>query len=89
MKTYICDYAAISPVTMIDAIEYAFPGASAIWKDIDEDSFEVTVIGVLGEQMDELDDVLAPYLLDQSYDWDDCDNDCGFDPYMGCYTDDC
>ena len=21
--------------------------------------------------------------------WDDCDNDCGFDPYMGCYTDDC
>lgn len=20
--------------------------------------------------------------------WDDCDNDCGFDPYMGCYTDD-
>ena len=22
-------------------------------------------------------------------DWDDCDNDMGFDPYMGCYTDDC
>ena len=20
---------------------------------------------------------------------DDCDDDCGFDPYMGCYTDDC
>lgn len=20
---------------------------------------------------------------------DDCDNDCGFDPYLGCYTDDC
>lgn len=20
---------------------------------------------------------------------DDCDNECGFDPYMGCYTDDC
>ena len=19
----------------------------------------------------------------------DCDNDCGFDPYLGCYTDDC
>ena len=19
----------------------------------------------------------------------DCDNDCGFDPYMGCFTDDC
>lgn len=25
-------------------------------------------------------------------DWDEpdnCDDDCGFDPYMGCYTDDC
>ncbi len=21
--------------------------------------------------------------------WDDCDNDMGFDPYMGCITDDC
>lgn len=20
---------------------------------------------------------------------DDCDNDCGFDPYLGCFTDDC
>lgn len=20
---------------------------------------------------------------------DDCDNECGFDPYSGCYTDDC
>lgn len=22
-------------------------------------------------------------------DWDDCDYECGFDPYCGCYTDDC
>ena len=21
--------------------------------------------------------------------WDNCDDDCGFDPYLGCYTDDC
>lgn len=21
--------------------------------------------------------------------WDDCDNDCGYDPYLGCFTDDC
>ena len=70
MKTYICDYAAISPDTMVDAIEYAFPHASVIWKDKDEDSFEVTVIGVPGEMMDELDDVLAPYLLiDPSDKW--------------------
>ena len=70
MKTYICDYASISPDTMVDAIEYAFPHASAIWRDKDEDSFEVTVIGVPGEMMDELDDVLAPYLLvDPSDKW--------------------
>lgn len=23
------------------------------------------------------------------YEDDDCDDDCGFDPYLGCYTDDC
>lgn len=63
MKTYICDYASISPDTLVDAIEYAFPGATAIWMDKDEDSFEVTVYGVSGEFMNELDDVLAPYLL--------------------------
>ena len=22
-------------------------------------------------------------------DYDDCDYECGFDPYMGCFTDDC
>lgn len=21
--------------------------------------------------------------------WDDADDECGFDPYLGCYTDDC
>lgn len=70
MKTYICDYAAISPDTMCDAIEYAFPGASAYWKDRDEDSFTVSVIGVT--DLDELDDVVAPYLLDQgNWNWND------------------
>lgn len=63
MKIYICDYAAISPDTIVNVIEYAFPNSSAIWRDKDKDSFEVTVIGVSGEMMDELDDVLAPYLF--------------------------
>lgn len=26
---------------------------------------------------------------DDPEEWDDCDNDMGFDPYMGCITDDC
>lgn len=87
MKSYLIDYAAISPDTLIDAIEYAFNGATAIWLDVDEDSFEVTVYGVT--DLDELDDVVAPYCYTHPSDWDDCDYDCGFDPYMGCFTDDC
>ena len=27
--------------------------------------------------------------LAEDWDFDDCDNDCGFDPYLGCFTDDC
>lgn len=27
---------------------------------------------------------------DDDYDYDDdCDYDCGYDPYLGCFTDDC
>lgn len=26
---------------------------------------------------------------DEDYESADIDNDCGFDPYMGCFTDDC
>ena len=61
MKYYLIDYAAISPDTMCDAIDYAFPGASASWRDVDADCFELCVIGVLG--LDELDDVVAPYIF--------------------------
>ncbi len=43
-------------------------------------------------------DILDDYALeclehadDCSPDWEptDIDDDCGFDPYLGCYTDDC
>ena len=87
MKSYLIDYAAISPDALIGAIEYAFKGAIAIWTDVDEDCFEVTVYGVT--DLDVLDDILALYLFEFPFDWDDCDYECGFDPYCGCYTDDC
>lgn len=89
MKSYTCEYALIDPATLVGTIEHAFPGSTAIWTDVDEETFEVTVYGVAGELMDELDDVVAPYCYTATSDWDDCDCDCGFDPYMGCYTDDC
>lgn len=87
MKSYFIDYEAISPDTLIGAIEYAFQGATATWGDVDDDCFEVTVYGVT--DLDELDNALAPYLFDFYPDWDDCDDECGYDPYCGCYTDDC
>lgn len=89
MKSYTCEYALIDPATLVGAIGYAFPGSTAIWTDVDEETFEVTVYGVADELMDELDDVVAPYCYTHPSDWDDCDYECGFDPYMGCYTDDC
>ena len=27
--------------------------------------------------------------FDEYDDYDDCDYECGYDPYMGCFTDDC
>lgn len=29
------------------------------------------------------------YVVDTDDEFDDCDNDMGYDPYMGCFTDDC
>ena len=89
MKSYTCEYALIDPIALVGVIKHVFPGSAAIWTDVDEETFEVTVYGVAGELMDELDDVMAPYCYTHPSDWDDCDYDCGFDPYMGCYTDDC
>jgi hypothetical protein len=43
----------------------------------------------------EIEDIEEPEEEDYEYDEDedeepaDIDDDCGFDPYLGCYTDDC
>ena len=87
MKSYLIDYASISPDTMVGAIEYAFPGATAIWVDVDDDSFELTVYHVA--DLDELDRVVESHLYTHPADWDDCDYEMGFDPYCGGFTDDC
>lgn len=31
----------------------------------------------------------AAYYAEETDDYDDCDYEVGFDPYLGCYTDDC
>ena len=60
MKTVIIEYAVIDPVTLINKIEKAFPGAMARFADIDEDYFELSVWGCTDLEM--LEDVLAEYM---------------------------
>ena len=59
MKTVIIEYAMIDPITLINKIEKAFPGAMARFTDIDEDYFELSVWGCTDLEM--LEDVLAEY----------------------------
>ena len=60
MKTVIIEYAVTDPVTLINKVEKAFPGAMAIFTDIDEDYFELAVWGCTDREM--LEDVLAEYM---------------------------
>lgn len=60
MKTVIIEYAVIDPVTLINKIEKAFPSAMAIYKDIDEDFFELSVWCCKDLEM--LEDILAEYM---------------------------
>ena len=60
MKTVIIEYAAISPTVLVMKVEKAFPGAMAIYKDIDEDYFELTIWGCT--DLETLEDILAEYM---------------------------
>lgn len=60
MKTVIIEYAVTDPVTLINRIERTFPGAMAIFSDIDEDYFELSVWDCNDLEM--LEDVLAEYV---------------------------
>ena len=57
----IIEYAVISPAVLANKIEKAF-ACLCNWRDIDEDYFEFTVIGVCACDMDELEGVLAEYV---------------------------
>ena len=60
MKTVIIEYAVIDPINLINKIEKAFPSAMAIYKDIDEDYFELTIWGCNDLEM--LEDILAEFI---------------------------
>lgn len=60
MKTVIIEYAVIDPVTLINKIEKAFPGTMAIYNDIDEDYYELSIWDCTDLEM--LEDLLAEYV---------------------------
>ena len=60
MKTVIIEYAVIDPITLINKIEREFPGARVIFKDINEDYFELSIWNCI--DLDILEDVLAKYV---------------------------
>lgn len=61
MKTVIIEYAIINPTVLANKVEKAL-ACLCNWKDIDENYYEFTVIGVCARDMDELEDVLAEYV---------------------------
>lgn len=61
MKTVQIEYATISPAVLANKVEKGFT-CLCYWKDIDEDFYEFTVIGVCACDMAELEDVLAEYV---------------------------
>ena len=60
MKTYLIDYCSASPSTIESVISYAFPYATVVCVDRNEDCFEAHVYGA--DNLDELDDVLARFV---------------------------
>ena len=60
MKTVIIEYAVTDPVTLINKIEKAFPGAMARFTDIDEDYFELSVWDCI--DLEGLEDMFAEYV---------------------------
>ena len=60
MKTVIIEYATISPAVLASIIENKFT-CFCNWRDINEDSFEFTVMLASENKMAELEDFLFRY----------------------------
>ena len=60
MKTVQIEYAVISPAVLEMIVKKAFPQTLCNWREVDENTFEFTVMGVA--DLAELEDVLAEYV---------------------------
>lgn len=70
MKTYICDYALVSPAILANRITFTCDQAWGDWFDIDEDSFGLRVFSVFeneelsAEELARVDALVKPYLYE-------------------------
>lgn len=51
--------------------------------EVYSDEEDPVIYGIYGKEPED-----EPEPEDEGLEFDNCDDDCGFDPYLGCYTDD-
>lgn len=61
---YFCDYALAAPDILVDRINNTVECAWAVWDDVDDDTFVITVYAVFDDEdmQDEVAEMLEPYL---------------------------
>ena len=70
MKTYICDYALISPAILASRITFMCDQAWCDWLGIDEDRFKLCVFSVFedeelsAEELARVDTLVKPFLYE-------------------------
>ena len=60
MKTVQIEYAVVSPAVLERVVQRVFPNSFISWKDVCEEYFEFTVIGV--KDLASLENILAKYV---------------------------
>lgn len=61
MKTFIIEYAMISPAVLATIVENTFD-CFCDWHDVNEDFFEFVVLWISADKVAELEDFLSKYL---------------------------
>ncbi len=90
LETYcpFCGKSAIVKVPLDGFI--AWRGGTVVqeaFPELDENTRERLISGICPECWDKMFSI--PEDDDDEEDYDDCDYEVGYDPYMGCFTDDC
>ncbi len=87
MDAETCEWGTVALLCESIPIGVAADMCLALWNDI-EGAGDVAIVD------ENTGEIVWSYAVErqrEELEWFDdfCDDDCGFDPYMGCYTDDC